>query len=149
MANRWTKERLGKLTTKERMNLYANARAQNSAEADEIIELLFQHKLLDSAGGGLPRDHGIIQAIERTCRSPEGLRAAIAAAKAGEAAIAGVDPILVREVREYGHFDTTSWAGGFVAEEMEAAGWKRHGRKSLPQSCIAKTAAFFVQGDPK
>ena len=64
----------------------------------------------------------------------------------GEAPIAGVDPILQVEVREYGYADTTSWAGTFVADEMEAAGHLRSGRKSLPSGCVAKSAAFFVEG---
>jgi hypothetical protein len=139
-----TLEMLERMSTKERMNLYERARERNSPEADEIIEKLFQHKLLDSAGGGLTRDSDIIQRVEKACRSPEAVRAATNAALAGEAPMAGVDPILCREVREYGHFDTTSWAGGFVAEEIEALSWRRSGRKALPDNCVAKTAAFFL-----
>jgi hypothetical protein len=139
-----TLDMLRKMTAKQRMTIYEHARETNSAEADDIIEKLFQHKLLDSAGGGLTRDSDIVQRIEKVCRSADGIGAAVAAAEQGEAPMAGVDPILQREVREYGHFDTTSWAGGFVAEEVEAAGWARSGRKFLPQNCVARTAAFFV-----
>ena len=139
-----TVEMLEKMTTKQRMTIYEHARETNSPEADDIIEKLFQHRLLDSAGGGLTRDSAIIQQVEKVCRSEEGVRAATIAASADEAPMAGVDPLLRREVREYGHFDTTSWAGGFVAEEVEALGWRRSGRKALPLGCIAKTAAFFV-----
>ena len=139
-----TLEMLKRMSTKDRMNIYERARERNSPEADEIIERLFQHKLLDSAGGGLTRDSDIIQRVEKVCRSPEAVEAATNAASAGEAPMAGVDPILRREVREYGHFDTTSWAGGFVAEEIEALGWRRSGRKALPNNCVAKTAAFFL-----
>jgi len=140
----WTKERLQALSTHELQTLYGHARESNSPEADDIFELIFQNGLLDSIGGGLPRHNPTIQAIEKICRSPEGVGASINAAKAGEAPVAGVDPILRREVREYGYHDTTSWAGTFVADEMEAAGWVRKGRKSLPPNCVAKTAAFFV-----
>jgi hypothetical protein len=143
----WTEERLRALSTADLQRLYTNARAKDSPEADEIIERIFQYKLLDSVGGGLPRHHPTIQAIESICRSPEGVRAAINAAKGGHAPIAGVDPVLRLNVREYGYHDTTSWAGTFVAEEMEAAGWLREGRKSLPENCVAKTAAFFVTPD--
>lgn len=141
----WTAERLRALSTHDLQKLYANAREKNSPEADDIIERIFQYKLLDSIGGGLPRHHPTINAIEQICRSSEGIRAAEAAARRGEAPIAGVDPLLRQNVREYGYHDTTSWAGTFVAEEMEAAGWLRRGRKSLPANCIAKTAAFFVE----
>jgi hypothetical protein len=145
MPKPWTKERLEKLTTHELQTLYGHARDSQSPEADEIIELIFQYKLLDSIGGGLPRHHPTIQAIEQICRSPVGVDAGLAATRKGEAAIAGVDPLLRVNVREYGYADTTSWAGTFVAEEMEAAGLMRSGRKALPENCIAKTAAFFVE----
>ena len=145
MANPWTKERLEALTTHQLQTLYGHARETNSPEADDIIELIFQHKLLDSIGGGLPRHHPTIQAIEKICRSKEGVAAGVAATRDGEAAIAGVDPILRQKVRDYGYADTTSWAGTFVADEMEAAGLYRKGRKSLPDNCVAKTAAFFVE----
>ncbi|MFL6759303.1 hypothetical protein [Sphingomonas sp.] len=140
-----TVQMLQKMTPKQRMTIYEHARETNSSEADDIIEKLFQHKLLDSAGGGLTRDSGIVQRVEKICRSSDGVRAAEAAADRGEAPMAGVDQILQREVREYGHFDTTSWAGSFVAQEMEARGWIRSGRKSLPENCVARTAAFFVR----
>lgn len=139
-----TVEMLQKMSTKDRMTIYEHARDTNSPEADDIIEKLFQHKLLDSAGGGLTRDSGIIQQVEKVCRSAEGIEAATSAASGGQAPMAGVDPLLRNAVREYGHFDTTSWAGGFVAEEIEALGWRRSGRKALPPGCIAKTAAFFL-----
>ncbi|HYI64710.1 MAG TPA: hypothetical protein VEW71_07480 [Allosphingosinicella sp.] len=144
MTKEWTEARLRALSPYELQRLYANAREKDSPEADEIIERIFQYRLLDSIGGGLPRHHPTIQAIEKICRSPEGMEAALNAAKAGEAPIAGVDPLLRLNVREYGYHDTTSWAGTFVAEEVEAEGWIRRGRKSLPGNCVAKTAAFFV-----
>jgi hypothetical protein len=145
MPRPWTKERLEKLGHKQLATLYEHARDTDSAEADDIIELIFQHKLLDSMGGGLPRHHRTIQEIEAICRSPEGNRAAVTAAERGDAPIAGVDPLLRANVREYGYFDSTSWAGTFVAEEIEALGWIRRGRKALPSGCVAKTAAFFVR----
>ncbi len=144
MPKPWTKERLEKLTTHELQTLYGHARDKDSPEAGEIIELIFQHRLLDSIGGGLPRHHSTIQVIEQICRSPEGVRAGILATQGGEAAIADVGPILRQNVREYGFADTTSWAGTFVAEEMEAAGLIRKGRRPLPDNCVARTAAFFV-----
>ena len=147
MPKPWTKERLESLTTHQLQTLYGHARETESPGADDIIELIFQHRLLDSIGGGLPRHHPTIQAIENICRSPEGVAAGIDASRSGEAAIAGVDPMLRREVRDYGYADTTSWAGTFVAEEMEAAGLRRKGRKTLPENCVAKTAAFFVEVD--
>ena len=144
MPNPITLKMLQEMSTKQRMTIYEHARETASPEADDIIEKLFQYCLLDSAGGGLTRDSGIIQSVETVCRSEEGIAAATTAASDGEAPMAGVDPLLRHEVREYGHFDTTSWAGGFVAEEIEALGWRRFGRKALPSGCVARTAAFFL-----
>jgi hypothetical protein len=132
------------MTTKQRMVIYEHARNQSSVEADSIIRLLFENGLLDNAGGGLSREHRVIQEIEAICRSEDGVRSGITAAKRGDAPLAGVDPIIQGAVREYGHFDTTTWAGTFVAEEVEALGWRRHGQKKLPANCVAKTAAFFL-----
>jgi hypothetical protein len=44
---------------------------------------------------------------------------------------------------DYGPFDTTSWAGTFVAEEMRKLGYKADGQRPLPTGCVAKSGAFF------
>jgi hypothetical protein len=142
----WSKERLERLSHKELSTLYERALTIDSDEARDLVELVQQHGLLTRLGGGYHRGHRVIHTIERICRSPEGVAAARAAAESGEAPMAGVDPLLAAELGdEYGHRDTTSWAGTFVAEEMEADGWTRAGRKSLPDGRVAKTAAFFVR----
>jgi hypothetical protein len=146
MAIPWTKERLEALSHKELSTLYERALTMDTDEARDVVELVQQHGLLERLGGGYHRGHRVIHAIEHICRSEEGLAAARAAVEAGEAPMAGVDPLLKRELgSEYGHRDTTGWAGTFVAEEMEAEGFVRQGRKSLPPGSVAKTAAFFVR----
>ncbi len=144
MAKPITLEQLQAMTSKQRMVIYEHARNGTGPDADNIIKLLFENNLLDTAGGGLRKEHRVIQEIEEVCRSDEGIRAALSAATRNEAPMAGVDPLIQAAVREYGHFDTTTWAGGFVAEEIEALGWRRKGQKKLPDNCIAKTAAFFL-----
>ena len=144
MAVPWTKERLEGLSHKELSTLYERALTMDGDDARDVVELVQQHGLLSRLGGGYHRGHRIIQAIERVCRSPAGRDAASAAVQSGEAPMAGVDPLLVDALgSEYGHRDTASWAGTFVAEEMEAEGYVRDGRKPLPSDCVAKTAAFF------
>lgn len=144
MARPWTLDRLKGLSPLELDNLYRNAEANGSAEADGIIELILKHELLERVGRGLKRHHPTIQKIEAIVRSDKGVEAAIAAARAGQAPMAGVDALLQDGVGpNHGNDDTTSWAGTFVAEEMEAAGWLRDGRRQLPATCAAKTAAFF------
>jgi hypothetical protein len=144
----WTREKLEALSHKQLNTLYENAQKDGSAKAEEVLDLIAEHGLLERLGGGYKRGHRVVQAIETFIRSDEGVTAAVRAAGAGEAPMAGVDPILQERVGpEYGHRDTTGWAGGFVKEEMEAAGWRHEGRKALPTGCKAKTAAFFVRED--
>ncbi|MGB3754730.1 MAG: hypothetical protein WA954_12650 [Parerythrobacter sp.] len=145
MAKPWTKERLDELSHKQLYTLYENALASADPQATDILSIIEQHKMMERLGGGYRRSHRLVVDIETICRSPEGVAAALEAARSEEAPMAGVDPILKTKLgAEYGQRDSTTWAGGFVAEEIEAEGWKRAGRKILPANCVAKTAAFFV-----
>ncbi len=144
----WTRDRLEALAHKDLSTLYERALSMDSDDARDLVELVQQHGLLSRLGGGYHRGHRVIHGIEAICRSEEGVKAAAAAAESGEAPMAGVDPLLASRLGgDYGHRDTTSWAGTFVAEEIEAEGWVRQGRKSLPGNCVAKSAAFFVRPD--
>ncbi len=146
MPKPWTIERLRKLNPVELERLYSRALAANSPEGDEIAELVVEHDLPLRIGGGLTRGHRTIQAIEKIIRSPEGNAAAETAMKQGQPPMAGLDELLRTQLGpDYGNKDTTSWAGTFAAEEAEAAGWVRQGRESLPATCVAKSAAFFVK----
>lgn len=129
----------------QRRALYDNAKRIGTPEGVALVDLMLENSLLVTASGGLPRDHPIIQEIEEVCRSPEARAAAKSASDAGLPALAGVDPLLRAALgADYGSFDTTSWAGGFVAEEMESQGYRQTGKRSMPAGCVAKTAAFFV-----
>ena len=95
-------------------------------------------------GGEESRDHPIIQRIEEIIRSDEGRAAAKAATDEGQAAMAGIDPLLAADLgSSYGERDTTNWAGSLTAEIMAEAGYVETRKKALPPTCIAKTAAFF------
>jgi hypothetical protein len=145
MAKPWTKERLEALTHKQLYTLYENALRSTDPAGAEVLSVIEQHKMMERLGGGYRRTHRLIVDMEAICRSPEGVAAALEAARNGEAPMAGLDPLLKAKLgAEYGQRDSTTWAGGFVAEEVEAEGWKRKGRKALPSFCVAKTAAFFV-----
>jgi len=145
MAKAWTKESLERLTHKQLNTVYENALASPDPNAAGVLTLFEQHRLLERLGGGYRRSHRLVVDMEAICRSPEGIAAALDAAKAGEAPLAGVDPLPAERLGpEYGQRDFTTWAGGFVAEEIVDEGWMRHGRKTLPHRCVAKTAAFFL-----
>jgi len=140
----WTVERLRNLSLQQREALFDNARRKGGPEADEIVRLLMEHDLLVRAGGGLSRDHPIIQQMEEIIRSPEGRLAAKQAAEAGEPAMAGIDPLLSAALgSSYGEHDTTSWAGTLTAEIMGEAGYVQTRKAQMPESCVARTAAFF------
>ena len=150
MAKPWTKERLEALSHKQLYILYERAKDSVDPHGAEILSIIEENKMMERLGGGYRREHRLIVDMEKICRSPEGVSAALRAARAGEAPMAGVDPILQEQLGpEYGQRDSTTWAGGFVAEEIEAEGWHRKGRKSLPKNCKAKTAAFFMPPEPK
>ena len=97
-----------------------------------------------SSTGGFPYEHPVIQRIEEIVRSPEGIAAAKQAADNGQPALAGVDPLLHDALGdEYsGLFDTTNWAGFFVADVMRKAGYKQEGQRPIT-GCVAKSGAFF------
>ena len=78
--------------------------------------------------------------------SPEGRVAAVAATKASMPALAGVEPMLQEALGvDYGpHNWGTVIAGSFIGELMQMLGYRKIGRKPLPSSCVAKTAATWA-----
>lgn len=140
----WTVEKLRALSLKQRDNLFDNARAQDTDEARAIIDMLVENDLLARAGGGLTREHPIIQRMEEVIRSSIARHAAINASDNGLPALAGIDAMLAEALgANYGEHDTTSWAGTLTAEVMEEAGYVQTRKKAMPLDCVAKTAAFF------
>ncbi|MFC4254152.1 hypothetical protein GRI97_01865 [Altererythrobacter xixiisoli] len=140
----WTKEKIEALSPEKRETLFHNARTSGTPAGQAIIDLMLEHDLLVRTGGGLPRDHPIIQEIEQIIRSDKGKQAAIKASTEGHPAMAGVDPMLSAALgSQYGGHDTTSWAGTLVAEVMAEAGYIQTRKKPMPEGSVAKTAAFF------
>jgi len=141
-----TLDQIRAMAPEQRFNLYQNAKRKgpNDAEASRIIALIVEHDLLVTHSGGLPNEHPVILEIETVVRSPEGRKAIRAAADRGLPALAGVDGMISERLGpRYGPFDTTSWAGTFVADEMRKLGYVHDGQKSLPPGSIAKRGAFF------
>jgi len=140
----WTKEKIEGLSPQKREALFDNARSRDTAEAQRIVAIIVDHDLLVRPGGGLPREHPVIQEIEEIIRSSEGRRAGQVASDHGLPAMAGVDPMLAAALGpKYGIHDTTSWAGTFMADVMADAGYIQTKKKPMPAGCVAKTAAFF------
>ena len=139
----WDIERLRALSPDDRWTLYANAMSKRTPEAQALMAMIDGSGLSLSKGGGLPAEHPTIRAIREVVMSPEGVHAGVAAIEAGLPAMAGVDPLLQARVAGYSAPDTHSWAGTFVAEAMETAGFRRTTPGPLPTSCRAKTAMRF------
>lgn len=140
----WTKERIEALSPERRETLFDNARHKGTPEAQQIIDLMLEHDLLVRAGGGLPREHPVIQEIEEIIYSDEGRHAGKQASDEGLPAMAGVDHMLTAALgSKYGSHDTTSWAGTLMAEVMADAGYVQTKKKPMPAGSVAKTAAFF------
>ncbi|MBB5661136.1 hypothetical protein [Brevundimonas halotolerans] len=99
-----------------------------------------------SEDAALKGDDPITLAMIKVAYSPEGREAAITATMAGEAAMAGVDPLLqVALGVDYGsHNFGTNRAGEIVGTLMRSLGYKKGPDKDLPPHCVAKTAATWV-----
>ena len=142
---KFTLEQLKSMSSEKRATLYRNAAKLGTSEASAIIDQMIKHNLLVTHTGVYPHEHPVILHIEEIVRSPEGKAAAKQAADDGLPALAGVDPMLREALGEdySGLFDTTSWAGTFVADEMRKLGYKQDGERRLPKDCVAKSGAFF------
>ena len=139
-----TLEKIIGMTAEARRTLHRNASKLDTEGARLVVKLITENRLLASASGGLPHEDPVVLAMESVITSDEGRAAAKAATDAGLPAMAGVDPLLRKYVgNDYGSFDTTSWAGTFVAAEMETMGYRQTRKKPMPPGSVAKTAAFF------
>lgn len=140
----WTKEKIEDLPPEKREALFNNARAKGTEEAQMIIDLMVEHDLLITSGGGLPREHPTIQEMEEIIRSDIGRKAGKEASDQGLPAVAGVDHMLKEALGDrYGKHGTTTWAGFLMAEVMNEAGYVETRKKPMPEGSVAKTAAFF------
>lgn len=139
-------EKIAAMNVQQRRTLYNNARKTEGDDARLIERLIVENRLLVSNTGGLPHEDPVILKIEEVIQSPAGRAAAKKATDEGLPAMAGVDPLLRSGLGDdYGTYDTTSWAGTFVAAEMEQMGYVQTQKKPLPTGSVAKTAAFFVK----
>jgi hypothetical protein len=138
-------EQLKSMSVEELANLHRNAVKLGTPAALAVIDNIIKHNLLVTHAGGLPHDHPVILRIEEIVTSPDGRAAAKRAADSGLPALAGVDPMLHKALGDDydGRFDTTSWAGTFVAAEMRKLGYTAHGERPLPTGCVAKSGLFF------
>jgi len=147
MAKKWTTEELAAMSVHQRAELYKNAaRLGHTPEGAELKSQIEAEGLPYSDDAALKGDDPITLRMIKVAYSLEGREAAIAATKAGEAAMAGVDPLLQAALGvDYGpHNFGTNRAGEIVGALMRSLGYKKGPDKDLPQHCVAKTAATWV-----
>ncbi|MEQ1492405.1 MAG: hypothetical protein ABL932_17820, partial [Terricaulis sp.] len=139
----WTLENLKARSPAERHRIYMNACAKaHTPEGAQLKQLLEQSGLPYSDDAALKNDDPITIKMTEIIFSPEGRQAALAATAAGEAAMAGIDPLLQQALGvDYGaHNMGTNTAGSIVAVLMRQLGFEAAGKKALPAGCVAKTA---------
>jgi hypothetical protein len=147
MAKKWTLEELKGMSVHQRAELYKNAaRLGHTPEGAELKAQIEAAGLPYSDDVALKGDDPITLAMIKVVYSPEGREAAVSSTKAGEAAMAGVDPLLqVALGVDYGpHNFGTNRAGEIVGALMRSLGYKKGPDKDLPSHCVAKTAATWV-----
>lgn len=147
MAKKWTLEELMGMSVHQRAELYKNAsRLGDTPAGAELKSQIEGAGLPYSDDAALKGDDPITLAMIKVVYSPEGREAAIAASKAGEAAMARVDPLLqVALGVDYGpHNMGTVRAGEIVGALMRSLGYKKGPVKDLPAHCVAQKAATWL-----
>ena len=147
MATKIDEAKLRGMKVHERHRLWINARGIDSDEARDLVRQIEGLGLPYSEEGSLKFDDPIFLKMYEIINSPKGKAAAIEATKAGQPALAGIDPLLIEALGvDYGsHNDGTINAGYLVAQMMRSQGYKLSGRKGkLPPTCVAKTAEIYV-----
>lgn len=143
MAKEWTLERLKALSAIERNTLYKRAcEKAHTPEGAALKKVIEEAGLPYSDDTSLNWEDPITLKMYDIIHSKEGQEAALAATAAGEAAMAGVDPLLQAALGvDYGpHNQGTNTAGSIVAHLMRSLGYVNGGKKALPAHCRAKTA---------
>lgn len=147
MAKKWTLEELAAMSVHQRAELHKNAsRLGHTPDGAELKAQIEAAGLPYSDDAALKGDDPITLTMIKVVYSPEGREAAITATNAGEAAMAGVDPLLQAALGvDYGsHNFGTNRAGEIVGSLMRSLGYKKGPDKDLPSHCVAKTAATWV-----
>ena len=150
LPGKLTVEKLESMTAKEREQLWINARATSSPEADYLVTVIESLGLPYSEDGGMRFDSPIAQKMNDIITSPDGKRKCLQASEDGLPALAGVDGELnsTLGVDYRGGNRTTQMAGYLVGTLMISLGYKIAGKRKMPEGSVAKTAAFWVKRKP-
>jgi hypothetical protein len=148
MAKEITVEALRGMTVHKRHALYKNAcRLGHTAEGAALKKMIEEAGLPYSEAAALRGDDPITLKMHEIIWSPAGKQAALAATEAGEAAMAGIDPLLqIALGSDYGaHNMATNRAGVITGELMQSLGYRQRAQIPLPANCVAKSATAWVR----
>lgn len=140
-----TLEKLQKMTTQERHQLYLNAHKLRDRGGQEVLDLLLASGL-PMHQGALTNDDPMFLRMQEIIWAKDVQELLIAATQKGLPALAGVDAILANEFgSQYSkiHLVTHS-AGSVVAQVMRMRGYNMIQESAkMPEGSIAKTAALW------
>lgn len=146
MPKQWTMDDLEAMSVHDRHNLFKNAvRLSNTPEGAALKAMIEDAGLPFSEGKMPASDDPLVVEMHEIINSPDGRAAAVAATKAGLPALAGIEPSIHDALgADYGpHNWGTVIAGSMVGEMMQSLGYRKAGRKNMPDGSIAKTAATW------
>ena len=146
MAKEITLDTLRGMTVHQRHALYKNAcRLAHTPDGAALKKLIEEAGLPFSEEAALRGDDPLTLKMHEIIWSSDGKQAAIAATEAGEAAMAGIDPLLQAALgSDYGpHNMGTNRAGVITGELMQFLGYVRVAQVPLPSHCVAKTATSW------
>lgn len=146
LARGWTHERLAAKTADERYNVWVNAKAKDTADAQELARFIEASGLEYAPTGGISMSDPRVIEMRDVIESPEGQAACLKATADGLPALAGVERMIVERMGgRYGPFSMmTVTAGSIVGELMLSKGYRIEKQKKMPEGSVAKTAAFWV-----
>lgn len=140
-------EKLAAKTPEERFNVWSNARAKGTPEADELAQFIEESGLNYTPTGGISMSDPRVLEMRDVIESAQGQAACLKATADGLPALAGVEPMIVERMgSRYGQFSMmTVTAGSIVGELMLSKGFKIETQRKMPDGSVAKSAAFWVE----
>ena len=134
------------ITVEKRHKLYMNAcKKAHEPQGKAVKALIEESGLPYSEAAALRGDDPITLKMHEIIWSAEGRQAAIAASELGQAAMAGIDPLLQMALGvDYGpHNMATNRAGVITGELMHSLGYIRVAQIPLPSHCVAESATSW------
>lgn len=145
LAGGWTRSKLRAKTLAERYTIWENAKSKGTPDALQLAIVIEQLGEPYGPAGGISMSDPRVLEMRDIIEAPEGRAACLDTTRAGEPALAGVEPMIVAAMGpRYGSFSQmTVTAGSIVGELMRSEGYEVSGQRKMPAGSIAKTAAVF------